>query len=129
MIKILTSQLIARAAYRPAGYIEDVRAAAVKIEGEAPAPSVLYIPLDKWLALRAKYGAPTRKNMLVDTDLNLIKARFEICKNCDQARDNAFACALHHSCCFGRFRADPKHDCPLEKWPAAPAQIQKEDRS
>jgi len=43
-------------------------------------------------------------------------ARFEICKICDQARENGFKCVLHKGCCFGSWRANPANQCPLGKW-------------
>lgn len=46
--------------------------------------------------------------------------RFAICKTCEHSRDDAFACALYHACCFGRWRARPESQCPdnPRKWEA-----------
>jgi hypothetical protein len=44
------------------------------------------------------------------------KRRFIICRTCEHSRDDAFACALHPGCCFGRFRTDLANDCPARKW-------------
>jgi len=57
----------------------------------------------------------------------LAKKRFEVCKTCDQAKDQAFACSLYKGCCFGRWRARPDSQCPASppKWkpfkPISPA--------
>lgn len=45
-----------------------------------------------------------------------IKRRFAICKACEHARDDGFACALHTGCCFGRFRSDLANACPAGRW-------------
>ena len=45
-----------------------------------------------------------------------IKRRFAICKTCEHARDDGFACALHTGCCFGRFRSDLASACPAGRW-------------
>jgi len=49
-------------------------------------------------------------------NLTEIKRRFAICKSCPHTRDNAFACALHPSCCFGKFRSNSDNRCPAGKW-------------
>ena len=45
-----------------------------------------------------------------------VQRRFEICKACEHSRDNTFACALHPTCCFGRYRGDLENHCPQAKW-------------
>jgi len=45
-----------------------------------------------------------------------IKRRFAICKACEHARDDGFACALHAGCCLGRFRSDLANACPAGRW-------------
>jgi len=45
-----------------------------------------------------------------------IKRRFAICKACEHARDDGFACVLHAGCCFGRFRSDLANACPAGRW-------------
>ena len=44
------------------------------------------------------------------------KRRFEICKSCEHSRDNAFACALYHGCCFGKFRSNTNNRCLDGHW-------------
>ena len=44
------------------------------------------------------------------------KRRFDICKTCEHSRDDAFACALHHGCCFGKFRSKATSRCTDGKW-------------
>ena len=45
-----------------------------------------------------------------------VQRRFDICKACEHSRDNAFACALHPGCCFGKFRGKAASRCPEGKW-------------
>ena len=45
-----------------------------------------------------------------------IARRFAICKACEHARDDGFACTLHTGCCFGRFRSDIANACPAGRW-------------
>ncbi|MFW6106807.1 MAG: hypothetical protein ACOC8H_01460 [bacterium] len=49
-------------------------------------------------------------------DIAEIQRRFTICKTCQHARDNAFACELFKGCCFGRFRSGLVSNCPAGKW-------------
>jgi len=44
------------------------------------------------------------------------RRRFELCKSCDQAERDAFACALKKGCCFGRWRAVAENHCPAGRW-------------
>jgi hypothetical protein len=44
------------------------------------------------------------------------KRRFTICRACEHSRDDAFACNLHHGCCFGKFRSVEENHCPDGKW-------------
>lgn len=44
------------------------------------------------------------------------KIRFEICKECPQAREEGFGCVHHVGCCFGRWRSQPESRCYLGKW-------------
>lgn len=46
----------------------------------------------------------------------LSKARFEICKACDQSSEQGFKCALHKTCCFGRWRTKHESKCYQGKW-------------
>lgn len=107
MIKLTKQQIEVKSHIRPAGYVDDVLSAA-QIEGDA-----VYLDEADWARLRAKYQ-PVADKVLNHDEIELAKKRFEICKGCDNSRDNGFACKLHKSCCFGRYRANPANKCPAE---------------
>ncbi len=44
------------------------------------------------------------------------KARFEVCKGCEESKQEGFGCRLHRGCCFGRWRSRPESRCPIGKW-------------
>lgn len=48
--------------------------------------------------------------------IEIIKARFAICRTCSNSLEAGFKCALHKGCCFGRWRSRPQSECPAGKW-------------
>ena len=50
------------------------------------------------------------------SDTEKAKARFEVCKGCAEALQDAFSCRLVEGCCFGRKRSDLAFKCPAGKW-------------
>lgn len=46
------------------------------------------------------------------------RRRFEICKTCEHAVEDAHKCELHKGCCFGSWRANRKSVCHADppKW-------------
>jgi hypothetical protein len=50
--------------------------------------------------------------------VRIIKTRFEICKQCEDALGMAFKCKFRKGCCFGRWRSNPENHCPADppKW-------------
>ena len=107
-------QLEAKAKIRPDGYINDVLSRAT-VNGDL-------ITLDDniWRELRVKYHHAPAPEIVSPEQMELSKKRFEICKNCDQSTDQGFGCRLHKSCCFGRWRSNPKNKCYAipPKWEA-----------
>ena len=62
---------------------------------------------------------PTRRHPPVITSTGVTaeaKRRFAICQACEHSRNNAFACALHLGCCFGKHRSKPSARCPDRRW-------------
>ena len=114
------TELYAYSPHRPAGYAEDVISHG-KVEGDR-----LILSDEAYKRLTAKY-APSGEAL----ETPISKQRREICKACDQAKDQAFICRLYRGCCFGRWRTQPLSQCPASppKWlanplpPVFPAQI------
>ena len=44
------------------------------------------------------------------------RRRFAICRTCEHARDDGFACDLYAGCCLGKFRTIATSHCPSSKW-------------
>jgi hypothetical protein len=58
----------------------------------------------------------TKSPLASPEDIAEAKRRFNICKACENARDDGFACTLHPTCCFGRWRGNPENHCPVGLW-------------
>lgn len=113
MIKLTKQQIEAKSHIRPAGYAEDVLSHG-RAEGDA-----VYLDEADWARLRAKYQ-PAAETVLNYGEIEIAKKRFEICKGCEHSRDDGFACNLHKSCCFGRYRSNPANECLADppRWEA-----------
>ncbi|MFW6106666.1 MAG: hypothetical protein ACOC8H_00750, partial [bacterium] len=63
-------------------------------------------------------GQPSRPaaHVTLSADSTALIRPLRICKACEHSRDNAFACALHRTCCFGRWRSGPANHCPANLW-------------
>jgi len=112
MKTILLTELYSHSPHRPAGYAEDVISHG-KLEGNR-----LTLSEESYNHLRAKYASSGK---IPQTELS--KQRYEVCKACDQAKEQAFACSLYTGCCFGQWRTQPTSQCPASppKWPAITA--------
>lgn len=110
-MKFTRKDLQEKAKARPAGYVEDVLARA-KIDGDV-------ITLDDvaWRELHEKYYHPVVAPVSPE-QVAVSKERFEVCKACPDSLDYGFGCRLYKSCCFGKWRSNPKNQCPATspKW-------------
>jgi len=71
------------------------------------------------LAPRAARRSSRRSKTINSPDPAIIaevQRRFAICKVCNHASDDGFACKLYTGCCFGRFRAVSSNHCPDKRW-------------
>ena len=114
--RILLEDLEANAAMRPEGYKEEILSL-----GKVVGNKYLEMPDDDYRALMLKYNKTNHdcSNRQPETS-EISKLRFEICKKCDQSTDQGFGCKFHKTCCFGRWRANPKNKCYASpsKWDA-----------
>jgi len=101
MKTLLLTELYSYSPHRPAGYAKDVISHG-KLDGNR-----VMLSDEAYKQLTAKY-APSGE--IPQTELS--KQRFEICKTCDQVKDQAFACRLYKGCCFGQWRTQPTSQCP-----------------
>ena len=114
MIKLSITELREASLTRPPAYLSDVLSQG-KAEG-----GILYIEKSAFDRLRVKYRGSTLPR---PTMTNLVKSRYEICKTCSEATDQAFSCSLYQGCCFALYRTQSTSQCPSSppKWPAITA--------
>ena len=67
-------------------------------------------------ALRPGLPAEHSANSPNQASAEEAKRRFAICRACEHSRDDAFACALHPGCCFGKYRTVTANHCPQGHW-------------
>lgn len=107
MKSIHIKSLIAAAPRRLPGYTEAVYARGC-VEGD-----VVVLSDGDYDELRRQYKIP---GIPPETESQLSKQRFEICKQCSQSKDEGFGCAHHVGCCFAAWRGQPASKCPEGKW-------------
>jgi len=105
MIKLRIKVLEETAKSRPEGYLQTVLTAG-RIEA-----GFLWLSEEAYAALRKQFSGESET-----PTMPIGKTRFEICKGCEEARNNAFDCALYEGCCFGAWRSNPAYKCPKGKW-------------
>ena len=97
-----------KAKHRPPGYLQDVLAHGTLSGDRLTLSDEVYATLCAKYRVARQVSRPQPLNPATE----LAKRRFEVCKTCDQAKDQAFACKLHKGCCFGRWRSRPASQCP-----------------
>lgn len=110
-MRLKLSSIHAMAVHRPQGYVEDVLSRG-NVDGDTVTLSV-----QAYAELCAKYRAPAEARApLTKAQVGEVIARFEICKACESVMENGHGCAMFHTCCFGKWRANLNNHCPKGSW-------------
>lgn len=103
MRKLTTDDIERIAQRRPAGFADEIRAAAVQRDDGN-------IWLEDDAFARLVHGND------IEARAQEVKRRFALCKECESVTESGHGCVMFRACCFGEWRASLENHCPKGVW-------------